>query len=632
MWSPARFSARRAGCVARRRGMALPPVPGTTPDVEAIPRRQHQVRGAHRPGMASPSMTVTDTPVEGSAAPPSTVQGTARTPRLRLESPQQQCGPPHHGRRGSDPGPHSGAGGVRDVCGCDLGTGDPAEHERTGGERCGDPVARRCPPGRPHRHHAGPGNQCVAVRLRVRDAPSIAGAIGAPESTAVIRVLAVGVLIDGISSIPGALMTRAFHQRRRAVADLVALVPSSVVSIVLATQGHGAMSLAYGSLAGNLTATALVLVLAPARPLPGWHRDDAVALLRVGLPLAGTSLVLLATMNVDYVVVGRQLGTTALGLYLLAFNLSSWPSNLLSTPAVLYVDPPISHLTRFNSPVVAGSISWPRLDHRSTARPLHAARRTQADAPGNGSHDRDAGWRQLRSVVATLGADVTAVISTWLHLDVFGCLGERSRIYWWQDDPAGAGGVLGDERRASGRRRSASGTVSRHRGGRERRRGTTLALTVGSTRLPPEWVRPRVVRRRRLRSTDRCAEATTGGGLRRPPQFENGSRAARGGGRGRCLPRPDRAEGSAFEPDRFLSTRWIAQRDVSGREQFEDLPGYLAAMDVGLVPYGATEFNRWSFPMKTLEYLAAGLPVVSTSLPAVRWLDTALISLAGHTG
>ena len=52
--------------------------------------------------------------------------------------------------------------------------------------------------------------------------------------------------------------------------------------------------------------------------------------MRVGLPLAGTSLVLLATLNVDYVVVGRQLGTTALVLYLLAFNLSSWPSNLLS--------------------------------------------------------------------------------------------------------------------------------------------------------------------------------------------------------------------------------------------------------------------------------------------------------------
>ena len=32
--------------------------------------------------------------------------------------------------------------------------------------------------------------------------------------------------------------------------------------------------------------------------------------------------------------------------------------------------------------------------------------------------------------------------------------------------------------------------------------------------------------------------------------------------------------------------------------------------------------------MKTLEYMAAGLPVVATSLPAVRWLDTDLVSIA----
>ena len=32
--------------------------------------------------------------------------------------------------------------------------------------------------------------------------------------------------------------------------------------------------------------------------------------------------------------------------------------------------------------------------------------------------------------------------------------------------------------------------------------------------------------------------------------------------------------------------------------------------------------------MKTLEYLAAGRPVVATSLPAVRWLDTDLVTLA----
>ncbi|KQS68846.1 hypothetical protein ASG41_08035 [Modestobacter sp. Leaf380] len=49
--------------------------------------------------------------------------------------------------------------------------------------------------------------------------------------------------------------------------------------------------------------------------------------------------------------------------------------------------------------------------------------------------------------------------------------------------------------------------------------------------------------------------------------------------------------------------------------------GLLRASDVGLLPYVASAFNDASFPLKLLEYLAAGLPVVSTDLPAVQWLD-----------
>jgi teichuronic acid biosynthesis glycosyltransferase TuaH len=51
-------------------------------------------------------------------------------------------------------------------------------------------------------------------------------------------------------------------------------------------------------------------------------------------------------------------------------------------------------------------------------------------------------------------------------------------------------------------------------------------------------------------------------------------------------------------------------------------------IDVGLLPYANSEFNRASFPLKTLEYLAAGRPVVATPLPAVTWLDTELIAIA----
>lgn len=56
-----------------------------------------------------------------------------------------------------------------------------------------------------------------------------------------------------------------------------------------------------------------------------------------------------------------------------------------------------------------------------------------------------------------------------------------------------------------------------------------------------------------------------------------------------------------------------------------EVPAHLASMSVGLTPYVDNDFNRGSFPLKTLEYLAHGLRVVSTTLPANRWLDTDLV-------
>jgi len=60
-----------------------------------------------------------------------------------------------------------------------------------------------------------------------------------------------------------------------------------------------------------------------------------------------------------------------------------------------------------------------------------------------------------------------------------------------------------------------------------------------------------------------------------------------------------------------------------------ELPSYLGLIGVGLVPYADTPFNRASFPLKTLEYLAGGRAVVSTPLPAVDLLETGLVTCAG---
>jgi teichuronic acid biosynthesis glycosyltransferase TuaH len=77
-------------------------------------------------------------------------------------------------------------------------------------------------------------------------------------------------------------------------------------------------------------------------------------------------------------------------------------------------------------------------------------------------------------------------------------------------------------------------------------------------------------------------------------------------------------------------SRLVARPNVEwvGPKRFDELPSYLRIIDVGLLPYVDSAFNRASFPLKTLEYLAAGRPVVATTLPVIRWLDTELIATA----
>ncbi len=89
-----------------------------------------------------------------------------------------------------------------------------------------------------------------------------------------------------------------------------------------------------------------------------------------------------------------------------------------------------------------------------------------------------------------------------------------------------------------------------------------------------------------------------------------------------------RRELSGMGNDRFASLVALPNVEWVGQQDPEDLPRFLAALDVGLTPYADSAFNRASFPLKTLEYMAAGLPVVTTALPAAYQLGTTLISIA----
>lgn len=298
---------------------------------------------------------------------------------------------------------------------------------------------------------------------------------------------------------------------------------------------------------------------------------------------------------------------------------------------VLYVDPPISHLTRLNAPLVAPSLKRPRL--RQIAPRI--ARYTPVVPPKPMEPamlplTNRIARRQLRGAMRRLGARrASAVISTWLFVDAYGVCGERVRAYWWRDDPVAAAPLW---RRPA--ERLAAG---------DRRLTETSDLVVSVSESVATDLSERGVDAAYLPNGCDAAFYAKVDSAPDPPDVDLPGPVA--GFVGHINSRTDLAlleavvdagaslllvgpRAPEFEPARFEALAARPQVTYVGPKRFEELLPYLKAIDVGVVPYGNTQFNRNSFPLKTLEYLAAGRPVVSTPLPAVRSLRTDLVALA----
>ena len=71
-----------------------------------------------------------------------------------------------------------------------------------------------------------------------------------------------------------------------------------------------------------------------------------------------------------------------------------------------------------------------------------------------------------------------------------------------------------------------------------------------------------------------------------------------------------------------------------GGRSYADLPAYLAHWDAGFMNFALNEATRYISPTKTPEYLAAGVPVVSTAIADVvnPWGEMGLVEIADTTG
>lgn len=158
----------------------------------------------------------------------------------------------------------------------------------------------------------------------------------------VIRVLSLNFLLTTLAFIPTTLLTRDLDFGKLMTGQIGASVMSSLVSVILALNGHKYWSIVVGNVCATLVTVILLNSMKPARTSFAFDSRIARELMQFGGKLFLSQLVIFAIINADNLVIGAAAGASALGFYSLAFNWGSMASVYLASSILNVLFPTLS--------------------------------------------------------------------------------------------------------------------------------------------------------------------------------------------------------------------------------------------------------------------------------------------------
>lgn len=161
---------------------------------------------------------------------------------------------------------------------------------------------------------------------------------GEPRLTPIVCALAPLPLIQGMLSPAGADLQQREKFLTLAGAEIVAATAGTTAAVWVALSGGGAWALVAQQLAMWTGKAVVVVFTTRLRPGLIFRRAGLDPHLRFGRDTAGWSLVNFFARQIDPLVIAKFMGTTALGLYAMAYRLMSLPMYLVSGPiqSILY--------------------------------------------------------------------------------------------------------------------------------------------------------------------------------------------------------------------------------------------------------------------------------------------------------
>ncbi|HSB55894.1 MAG TPA: oligosaccharide flippase family protein [Gemmatimonadales bacterium] len=169
----------------------------------------------------------------------------------------------------------------------------------------------------------------AAVAVMAAVAPFVAVFYADWRLYPMIVVAATKLIFVGAALVPLQLLTRDLDFKTSGAAQTIATLGESVTKVVLVLAGLGAWGLVLANAGRGLFLMVALWRLAPFRPSFTAADDSTRRSIRFGLRVAAGSIIYQVYRNMDFLLVGRFLGTSAVGIYRVAWDLGMTPLEIV---------------------------------------------------------------------------------------------------------------------------------------------------------------------------------------------------------------------------------------------------------------------------------------------------------------
>jgi len=154
-----------------------------------------------------------------------------------------------------------------------------------------------------------------------------------PRIQVIFPVLAFTFVITGFTTIHDAKLVKELKFQRRLLPTFVQYISKGIGSIVLALMGFGAWAIVWGVIIGNLAKSITLVIVSPWMPSRVWNPKVTREIFGFGKFMVLQNIFGALEDNIDYMIVGRRLGVTDLGLYTLGYRAPELA--IISMPSVI---------------------------------------------------------------------------------------------------------------------------------------------------------------------------------------------------------------------------------------------------------------------------------------------------------